>query len=212
MLFRSIEEFQKLGMNMDKKLQVDLILQSLPNLYGQFIMNYHINKIDSTLSELLNMLVTAEGTLKNSKSMALTMVQASSKRKSSFKKKKKPTKKQKNEVKPKKQVPKKTDNKGKYFHCNVEGHWKRNCPAYLATVKSRKKDELSEGTSELLVIETNLTISSSSSWILDSDSDAHLCTSMQGLKKVRRLREGKITLQVSNRTSVAAMAIKTYTL
>nr|XP_029117347.1 uncharacterized protein LOC114912965 [Elaeis guineensis] len=107
-------------------------------------MNYHMNKIDSTLSELLNMLVTAEGTLKSSRDTVLAMERIFSKRKSSFKKKKKPTKKQKNEVKPKKQVPKKTDNKGKYFHCNVEGHWKRNCPAYLATVKSRKKDELSE--------------------------------------------------------------------
>ena len=50
-------------------------------------MNYHMNKIDSTLSELLNMLVTAEGTLKGSKDMILTMEWTSSKRKSSFKKK-----------------------------------------------------------------------------------------------------------------------------
>ena len=67
-------------------------------------MNYHMNKIDSTLSELLNMLVTAEGIIKNLRGTVLTVEQAFSKKKSSFKKMKKLAKKQKNEVKPKKQV------------------------------------------------------------------------------------------------------------
>ena len=56
-------------------------------------MNYHMNKIDSTSSELLNILVTAESTLKSSKGTVLTAEQIFSKKKSSFKKKKKPTKK-----------------------------------------------------------------------------------------------------------------------
>ena len=66
-MIKDIEEFQKLKMNMDKKLQVDLIFQSLSDSYRQVIMNYHMNKIDATLSELLNILLTAEGTLKNSR-------------------------------------------------------------------------------------------------------------------------------------------------
>ena len=90
-MIKDIEELQKL--DMDKELQVDLILQSLPDSYGQFIMNYHMNKIDSTLLELLHMLVTAEGTLKSSRGIVLSMERTFSKRKSFFKKKKKPTKK-----------------------------------------------------------------------------------------------------------------------
>ena len=145
---------------MNKELQVDLILQSLLHLCGQFIINYYINKIDSTLFKLLNMLVTAESTLKSLRDTVLTVEWASSKRKSSFKKKKKkPAKKQKNKVKPKKQVLKKANDKGKCFHCNIEGHWRRNCPAYLTTIKNRKKDGPSKGTSDLFVIKTNLTIS-----------------------------------------------------
>ena len=101
---------------------MDLILQSLSDSYGQFIMNYHMNKIDATLPELLNILVTIEDTLKSLKDTVLAVEWASSKRKSSFKKKKKPMKKQKNEANLKKQVPKKADDKRKYFHCNVEGH------------------------------------------------------------------------------------------
>ena len=193
-MIKDIEELQKLRMNMDKELQVDLILQSLSDSYGQFIMNYHMNKIDTTLPELLNILVTVKGTLKSSRDTVLAMEQSSSKRKSSFKKKKKLTKKQKNKAKPKKKIHKNANDKKKYFHCNVEGHWRRNCPVYLTTVKSRKKNEPSEGTSEMLVIETNLMVPSYSSWVLDSGSSTHLCTSMQDLEEVRRLREGEITL------------------
>ena len=80
------------------------------------------------------------------------------------------------------------------------------------TVKSRKKDGLSKGTSELLIIETNLTIFSSSSWVLDSSLSAYLCTSMQDLEEVRRLREGKITLWVGNGARVAAVTIESYPL
>ena len=42
-----------------------------------------------------------------------------------------------------------------------------------------KKDEQpSEG---MLITESNLTISSTSCWVLDSGSNAHIYTSMQGL-------------------------------
>ena len=64
---KDIEELQKLDMNMDKELQMDLNLQSLPDLFGQLIMYYYMNKIDNTLLELLNMLVTVEDILKSSK-------------------------------------------------------------------------------------------------------------------------------------------------
>ena len=121
-----------------------------------------MNKIDSSLSELLNMLVTIESTLKGSRGTILTVDQAFSKRKSSWKKKK-PAKKQKIGSKPKKQALKKTNDNEKYFHCIIEGHWKRNYPAYLATLKIKKIDTPSEGTFKLFVIETNLTILSSSS-------------------------------------------------
>ena len=33
-MIKDLEELEKLGMNMDKELQVDLILQSLPDLFG----------------------------------------------------------------------------------------------------------------------------------------------------------------------------------
>ena len=41
---------------MDAETKVDVILSSLTDSFNQFIMNYNMNKMDVTLSELLNML------------------------------------------------------------------------------------------------------------------------------------------------------------
>ena len=64
----------------------------------------------------------------------------------------------------------------------------------------------------MLVIESNLTISSASSWVLDSGSSAHLCTSMQGLEDSRRLRDGDMILRIGNGARVAVVAVETYPL
>ena len=58
-MIRSIEELESLDFSMDFHLQVDMILQSLPESFGQTIANFQMNKIECTLAELLNMLMTA---------------------------------------------------------------------------------------------------------------------------------------------------------
>ena len=64
----------------------------------------------------------------------------------------------------------------------------------------------------MFILESNLTISSASSWMLDSGSSAHLCTSMQDLEESRRLRDGDMILRIRNGARVAAVAIGTYPL
>ena len=82
-----------------------------------------MNKFDSTIPELVNMLVTIKKILKSSRGIVLTVEWTSSiKRKSAWKKKNKFTKKQKKEGKPKKDVSKKTEAKEKYFHCDIDSH------------------------------------------------------------------------------------------
>jgi len=44
-----IEKLSQLGFVTDLVLNVDLVLQSLPQSFSQFVMNYHLNKLDSTL-------------------------------------------------------------------------------------------------------------------------------------------------------------------
>ena len=70
----------------------------------------------------------------------------------------------------------------------------------------------SKGMFDMLVIETNLMISSSSSWVLNFGSSAHLCTFMQNLEEVRGLREDKITFRVDNGARVTTVAIEMYPL
>ena len=102
--------------------------------------------------------------------------------------------------------------KEKYFHYDADGHWRRNYPLYLKSLKSKKDDTPSKGMSNMLVIESNLMISFTCSWVLDSDSSTHICTSMQGLIESRRLRKYDMIFQVDNRTKVTVEAIGTYSL
>ncbi len=70
-------------------MQDQIYLQFLSDSFGQFIVNYHMNKIECTKTELINMLVTAEGALKGLRGNVLAAeLTSSSKRKSTWKKKK----------------------------------------------------------------------------------------------------------------------------
>ena len=62
-----INELDMLGAELDSETQVDAILASLPDSYNQFIMNYNMNKMVVTLSELLNMLKATEDLIKKEK-------------------------------------------------------------------------------------------------------------------------------------------------
>jgi len=52
---------------MDHELSVDLVLQSLFQSFSQFIMNYHMNKLDSTLPKLFSMFKIAKRAFKKDK-------------------------------------------------------------------------------------------------------------------------------------------------
>jgi hypothetical protein len=66
-----INELDMLGAEMDAEIKVDAILSSLTDSFNQFIMNYNMNKMDVTLSELLNMLQAAEDLIKKEKSTVM---------------------------------------------------------------------------------------------------------------------------------------------
>ena len=70
-----IETLDRLGFPLNLELATDLILQSLPNSYNQFVMNYNMNEIDKTLPQMLGMLRTAEANLKKVKPETVLMIQ-----------------------------------------------------------------------------------------------------------------------------------------
>ena len=59
------------------------------------------------------------------------------------------------------------------FYCKGTGHWKRNCPKYLAD----KKDCKVKGTFDIHVFDVYLTNARSSTWVFDTGSVAHICNS-----------------------------------
>uniref|UniRef100_A0A5B6Z3G1 Gag/pol protein n=1 Tax=Davidia involucrata TaxID=16924 RepID=A0A5B6Z3G1_DAVIN len=107
-------------------------------------MNFNMNKMAATLPELVNMLTTAEGTIKKTKGSAFVVEAFTSKSKFKGKKKwkgKKPQLKAKGGIKKDKTT---ANDKGKCFHYGRDAHWKRNCREYLTS----KKESPSEGSKE----------------------------------------------------------------
>ena len=62
-----IERLEALWSSMDNDLYIDLVLQSLPDSYSEFIVNFNMKNLERSLPELLNMLRVAEKDLKKSK-------------------------------------------------------------------------------------------------------------------------------------------------
>ena len=69
-----IERLGSLDFVMDAQLSIDLILQSLPDSYASFVLNYQINKITTIILELINLLKTAEEAVKKQNSKAVMTV------------------------------------------------------------------------------------------------------------------------------------------
>ena len=84
MVIDLITRLSQLGFVMGEELNQDLILQSLSESFSQFVLNYHMNKLNTSLPELLNMLKIAESHLKKNKA-PLLLVDEINKKKSSKK-------------------------------------------------------------------------------------------------------------------------------
>ena len=62
-MISNLNTLEVLGVDIDGESQVDMILQSLPESFKEFKLNYNINKKVYSLSELMNELVVVEGIL-----------------------------------------------------------------------------------------------------------------------------------------------------
>ena len=169
---------------------MDMILQSLPESFKEFKLNYNTNKKIYTLSELMNELVATEGILGTS-SVDANMAEAftsqpKSKGKGKKKKKKKDFTKQDG-----KQIALGVADKGKKikekcFHCDKKGHWKRNCPKFRATNNKGMKSSF--------LLEICLVQNPTKSWYVDSGCTNHICNSLQGSKRPESLMKGNCFL------------------
>ncbi|XP_074557545.1 uncharacterized protein LOC141813477 [Curcuma longa] len=70
-MYGYIERLGTLDFVMDHELSIDLILHSLPDSHSHFVMNYRMNRIESTIPEMINMLKTIEPSAKNEKKVVM---------------------------------------------------------------------------------------------------------------------------------------------
>nr|GEX29109.1 hypothetical protein [Tanacetum cinerariifolium] len=79
--------------------------------------------------------------------------------------------------------------------CGEIGHWKMNCPQYLAELLKKKKNAASEaGGSGIFVIELNTILNRS--WIYDTGCGTHICNTTQGLRANRKLKPRALSFDI----------------
>ncbi|GAV81797.1 zf-CCHC domain-containing protein/UBN2_2 domain-containing protein, partial [Cephalotus follicularis] len=196
-----IEQLAQLGFVMDHDLYVDLILTSLPKSFSQFLVNFHMNRIEVTLSELIAMLRTAEADFDSGKSKTHSLLLPSS-RSAQGKGSASSSCKGKGVLMP---INTKGKAEGACFQCGKTGHWKKDCRVAVATVSSDNPHGASS--SGMFMIELNLALNSCSSWVLDIGCGTNLCNSLQGLRKVRKLRAGDLDLRLGDGSRIIAQAV-----
>ncbi|GJT18598.1 retrotransposon protein, putative, ty1-copia subclass [Tanacetum coccineum] len=95
-------------------------------------------------------------------------------------------------------------------HCKEVGHWKRNCPVYLAELLKKKKQVGSASSSGIFTIE--LFAFPNKSWVYDTGCGTHICITKQGFREARKLKQGALYLYVGNGVRAQVEAIGSYDL
>ena len=70
-----IDHLERLGFPISKELATDVILSSLPGCYEHFVMDYNMNIMEESISELHEMLKTAKQSLEKRPSSVLSLRQ-----------------------------------------------------------------------------------------------------------------------------------------
>jgi hypothetical protein len=196
------ERLKTLAFSLPPGHMMDMLLSSLPPSYDGFVKNYNMPGMEKTPKEVLTMLKnTKAGLRKNRKQVLLVNKTAS------FKKKGKP-KKGKGAGKTGSQSKSKGGAKDgtECFYYKGTGHWKRNCNRYLEDKKSGKIEK-GINVIQVNVIDILLASENSKSWVFDTGSVAHICNSIQGLQKVRKLAKNEVVMRVRNGDAIAAQAV-----
>ncbi|KAH0781727.1 hypothetical protein KY290_001325 [Solanum tuberosum] len=176
-LMNYLNELEILGAEINKESQVEMILQTLPDSFQQFLLNYNMNKTDMSSAKLLNEMQAAKTIIKQQVPAAFLVDQAgpSSSKPAKFQKKKKKPRKAVTPGGAKDGVAKPKD---KCFHCKQPVHYKKQFPDFQAKMKNK-----------------------------DLGATDHSCTSLQGFQETRRLNKDEVSVFQANGQPAPALAV-----
>ncbi|GKA26604.1 retrotransposon protein, putative, ty1-copia subclass [Tanacetum coccineum] len=183
-----IDNLESLGCAMTQNLSVNLILVSLRKEYEGFVQNYNMHSIGKTVNEL-------HRNQKKKSHKAAKGNQWKGKAKIGYV----PVHALPFAPKPKNPPTPKKDNTTKdaiCHQCGKVGHWRRNCLIYLSELMKKKK--LSQGASTSGIFTIELYSFPSTSWVYDTSCGTHICITTQGLKGIRKLKPGALSLYVGD--------------
>ena len=83
----------------------------------------------------------------------------------------------------------------KCFYCKGTGHWKRNCPKYLA---DKKDGKVNKGIFDIQIIDVYFTSVRSNPSVFDTGLVAKSSNSKRELQNEQKLVKGKVTMCVGN--------------
>jgi hypothetical protein len=141
-------------------------------------MNFHMNSMEKIMAELHGVLKTAEDSIKKNPNRVMMVQKEKKKRKHWTPPRAKARKKVSNEPsssKPRTKGKPSPSPDEECFHCHKKGHWFKNCKKYMEEQKKKGSE-----TSALVinVIEINIAVSSTDSWVFDTGSMIHTCKSL----------------------------------
>ena len=90
------------------------------------------------------------------------------------------------------------------FYCKGNGHWKRNCPKYLA---DKKDGKVNKDIFDIHVIDVYLTSTPSITWVLDTGSVAKSSNSEQELENKQRLVKDEVMMCIGSNSQVDTITI-----
>ena len=90
------------------------------------------------------------------------------------------------------------------FYCKGNGHWKWNCPRYLA---DKKDGKVNKSIFDIHVIDVYFTSVHSNPRVFDTGSVAKISNSKQELQNEQRLVKGEVTMCVGSDSKVDTITI-----
>ncbi|GJW13074.1 retrotransposon protein, putative, ty1-copia subclass [Tanacetum coccineum] len=219
-----VEQLERLGYMLPQDISVGLILNGLTKDFVGFVRNYNMHNMGKTIGEIHAMLIEYEkGLPKKAETPQVMMIksgkiQKANKKSLNAKGKNKGNGKGKDKKvyipKPNNSKPAAKERPAKddaCHHCKEVGHWKRNCPVYLAELQKKRKQVGSASSSGIFTIEL-FSFPNNNSWVYDTGCGTNICITKQGFRIERKLKQGALYLYVGNGVRAQVEAIGSFDL